>query len=65
MTDTLLQDLRYALRLWKRRPGVALVGILTLALGIGVDTAMCSIVLEPVKFPDAPSDSLHSRFGRS
>ena len=44
MAETLLKDIRYALRWMLRSPGFSAVAILSLGLGVGVNTAMFSLV---------------------
>ncbi len=77
MVSTVLNDLSYALRLFRRQPGFATVLVLTLSLGIGGTTAMFALVeavlLRPLPYTDedrivmvwetAPAEGIDKKVG--
>jgi predicted permease len=57
LLETLLRDLRFALRMLRKNPGFTFVVVFTLALGVGANTAIFSILesqlWRPLSFPDS------------
>src|SRR5688500_13265673 len=69
MLEPLVRDLRYAFRMLRKPTGFTATALVTLAVGIGVNTAVFTVVngllLKPLPFPESARLATVSIFARS
>jgi predicted permease len=69
MLEPIIRDLRYAVRMLRKTPGFTATALVTLAVGIGVNTAVFTVVngllLKPLPFPEPARLAAVTTFARS